>query len=354
MIGNLRRTLFFISALFFRIPIWVIIWLVGRTGVIKTVFVIYPHNKKEYSNLSPDFPFFLKFLSGRPTPGGCILDGWKPVGIYLFIPNTPQELSKKKNRHIAEAIARRMRWIQKISGAKACGFAGQLGPILEKRHNIAMKPPFFCSTMGNIFSIDDSIAFLSKNRNKPPWQVSICLVGGGELAEKLQEHFITQGYRAEIVHVTYKRRGGFSLKKGKTDHSLDNVDFVVNLLPTGEDFLQSGATDFLTDSATILDFSRPPIPSEKLSAKVFMGNRVQRPGMRFAFALPGWQREELPACSIPSILASYYGIIENNVADFCVAARQVAFETALGASAQQSLTIKLDYSEVTNVASTLN
>jgi len=336
MIKTMRRTLFVVYVVFFRPPLWVIIWLVGRTGIIKTIFLIYPTDKKEYVDLCPNFRWFLKLLSGRPTPGGIIFDKRKPVGIYLFISNTPPELIKKKNHVLAEAIVRRMRWIQKISGATACGFAGQLGPILEKRHGIAMKPPFFSSTMGNVFSIDDSISFLAKNMDKRPWQLSIAVLGGGELGGMLQEHFTHQGYRADIVDLVFKRRGGgLKIKDMETaGRQLGAADFVINLLPTGEDFLACGATDFLKKSTSVIDFSRPQIPQEKLRAKVYMGNRVQRTGLRFAFALPGWQQRELPACSIPSILASNYGIIEQNITKFCAAARRVAFETALAATVQ--------------------
>lgn len=343
MIKSMRQTLFVIYVVLFRPIMWGMIWLVGRTDIIKTIFLIYPTDKKEYSDLSPNFKWFLKFLSGKPTPGGLILNGWRPVGIYLFISNTPQELIKKKNRHIAESIAQRMLWIKKISGAKACGFAGQLGPILERRHGIAMEPPFFSSTMGNIFSINDSISFLSKSLHKLPWQLSITVLGGGELGEMLQEHFASQGYKANIVDVAFKRRGGVELvDKEATNSQLNNADFVVNLLPTGEDFLNCGIVDLLKDSTTVIDFSRPAIPKEKLQAKVFMGNRVQRPGMRFAFSLPGeWQPKEMPACSMPSILASNFGIVEKNIAKFCVAAREVAFETALASSTTQPAPISL-------------
>ena len=96
MIRILRQTLFVIYVVLFRPIIWAIIWAFGFTGMIKTVFLIYPTDKKEYADLSPSFGWFLKFLSGKPTPGGIIRDGWKPVGIYLFISNTPQELVKKK------------------------------------------------------------------------------------------------------------------------------------------------------------------------------------------------------------------------------------------------------------------
>ncbi len=336
MIKSTRKALFVIYVLFFRLPMWSIIWLVGLTGVIKTIFLIYPTDRKEYADLSPDFIFLRKFMSGRPTPAGVILDKWKPVGIYFFISNTPQELVKKKNRHIAEAIARRMRWIQRLSGAKACGFAGQLGAILENRHGIAMKPPFYSSTMGCIFSIDDSISFLTKKLNKNPWQLSIAMIGGGELGGMLKEHFTNQGYNADIVNVTYKRRGGIKVTDMETtSRQLDHADFVINLLPTGEDFLSCGTADLLKPSTSVIDFSRPSIPREKLQAKIYMGNRVQRSGMRFAFALPGgWRQKELPACSIPSILASNHGIIEQNLTKFCMAARRVAFMTALAAAVQ--------------------
>lgn len=335
MIKNIRKALFVIYVLFFRLPTWAIIWLVGRTGVIKTIFLIYPTDRKEYADLSPDFKFLRKFMSGRPTPGGLILDKKKPVGIYLFISNTPQELIKKKNRHIAEAIARRMLWIQRLSGAKACGFAGQLGPILEKRHGIDMKAPFYSSTMGNVFSIDDSISFLAKKLDKRPWELSIAVIGGGELGGMLHEHFTNQGYKTDVVDVTFKRRGGVKVTDMKvTSRQLKHADFVINLLPTGKDFLNCGTADLLKSTTSVIDFSRPSIPKEKLQAKVFMGNRVQRSGMRFAFALPGWKQKELPACSIPSILASNYGIVEQNLTKFCIAARRVAFETALAAIVQ--------------------
>jgi hypothetical protein len=76
-----------------------------------------------------------------------------------------------------------------------------------------------------------------------------------------------------------------------------------------------------------------------VQANVVMGNRVQRPGMRFAFALPGdWKKDEIPACSMPSILASNFDIIEHNLTKFCLAARHVAFKTAL-ASASQPVTV---------------
>jgi len=331
MIDSIHRILFVIYAVFLRFPTWTLIWLIGRTGVFKTIFVIYPHDKEEYAKLCPDSEAFVRFMSGRPTPGGLILDGWKPVGIYLYISNTPQELAKKKNRHIAETIVKRMQWIQKISGAKAVGFAGQLGPILERRHDIPMVPPFFSSTMGNVFSIEEALNHLAGKKNKPPWDLSISILGGGELSELLKEHFSRLGYEVSILDVKFKRKGGVELKLSEENcRQLDRVDFVINLLAKGEDFVGCGIADILRPSSAIIDFSRPAIPKERLQQSVFMGNRVHRPGMRFAFSLPGdWQKLEIPACSVPSILASNFGIVESDLTNFCRAARQVSFGTAL-------------------------
>ena len=331
MFDSIRRILFVFYAVFLRLPVWAIIWLVGRTGVFKTVFVIYPHDKEEYAKLCPDYQPFIKFMSGRPTPGGVILDGWKPVGIYLFISNTPQELVRKQNRHIAELIVTRMKWIQKLSGARTVGFAGQLGPILERRHGIAMEPPFFASTMGNVFSIEDALSHLATEESRQPWELSIGILGGGELGELLKEHFSGQGYAVSILDVKFKRKGGVTLQLSEAQRQqMDHLDFVINLLPTGEDFINCGIAGLLDSSSSVIDFSRPAIPREQLQAQVFMGNRVQRPGMRFMFSLPGdWQKNEIPACSMPSILAAQFGVVENDLRKFCRAARQVAFGTAL-------------------------
>ncbi len=338
MLKCIRRIFFVVYTVVFRLPIWAIIWLVGRTGVIKTVFVIYPHDEKEYADLCPNFKWFINFLSGRPVPGGVIFDGIKPMGIYFYISNTPQELVKKKNRHVAKTIVARMTWIQKISGAKTCGFAGQLGPILERRHGIAMKPPFFASTMGNIFSIDDTISYLTeKMKTKKTWELSIAILGGGELGEMLVDHLGSQGYGVKIIDVKFKRRGGVELKDLEVaSNQLDRIDFVVNLLHTGDDFIRCKMADLLASSTTVIDFSRPPIPQEKIRSKVYMGNRVQCPGMRFVFALPGWGQKELPACSMPSIMAANFGIIEQDLAKFCTAARKASFTTAIAAEASVS------------------
>lgn len=327
----LRKFIISVYVLFFSYPVWGLIWLVGRTGLIKTLFLMYPTDKREYNDILPDIRCIINFMSGRPTPAGFIFDGWKPVGMYFCITDLPQDLMKKKNRHIAEKIVRRMKWALKVSGATSCGFAGQLGPILERRHGIPMEPPFFSGLQGTIFGADNTISYLTRQTGKNPWELSVAILGGGDLGAMFQEHFLARGYTAEIVKMTFKRRGGVQITSTEEARKqLEDVDFVINLLPTGDVFLDSGVTGLLSSRATVVDFARPQIPGERINATVVMGNRIQRRGMRFGGALPGdWQQTKFPACSLSSILAANFDIVEQNVTQFCDAARQCAFETAL-------------------------
>ncbi len=327
----LRQLSFLIYALVLRWPIWLLIWFVGRFGIFKTIFLIYPTDSSECLDFCPNISRLRRFFSGRPTPAGLIMNGWLPVGLYLVIPNPALELMRKKNRSIVHDIVRRMLWIKKLTGARTIGLAGQLGPIFEKRHGIPMEPPFYASTYGNIFSIQEAVRHLSETLDKRPWQTSVAVLGGGELGEQLEEHLGRDGYSLKMVNVRYTRRGDVKLTdEVETDQQLHDVDLVINLLPRGIDFMACRLHERMPNSATIIDFSRPQIPAAAIAQKVVMGNRVQRRGIHFFMKLPGgWKRHELPACSMPCLLASMAGQTTNNLAEFRIVARQMAFQTAL-------------------------
>ena len=327
----LRQLIFLVYALLLRWPIWLLIWIVGRSGMFKTLFLIYPTDRSECLDFTPDIKWLRNFLSGRPTPAGLIMDGWRPMGIYLVIPNPALELMRGKNRPTVEAIIRRMLWIKKLSGARAIGLAGQLGPIFEKRHGIPMEPPFYSSTYGNIFSIQNAVNHLVTTSKRKPWQVSVAIAGGGELGEQLEQYLGDDGYRIASIDVRYTRKGDVRLTDEKeADRLLEDVDFVINLLPRGKDFMDCRLHQRIPETTTIIDFSRPKISTEAVVQKVVMGNRVQRSGLHFFMKLPGgWKRHELPACSMPSLLASIGGLPIGNIEEFRLAARQLAFCTGL-------------------------
>lgn len=331
MTRYLRQLFFLVFALVLRWPVWLLIWLIGKCGLLKTLFLIYPTDKSECLDFCPDIKLFRNFLSGRPTPAGLIMDGWLPMGLYLVIPNQALELMRGKNRFLVERIIERMRWIQKLSGAQTIGLAGQLGMICEKRHGIPMEPPFYSSMHGNLFSIKAAIDHLLVSSGKRPWQVLMAIVGGGELGEELQQYLGQGGYQVAMVEVRYTRNGDVKLSDERAAvGQLTHTDIVINLLPRGKDFMACCLDSLIPQTATIIDFSRPPIQPQSIPQKVVMGNRVQRYGIRFLMKLPGgWKRHELPACSMPSLVAALSGVSIDSREHFLEAARRLTFCTAL-------------------------
>jgi len=326
----LRQLCFMIFALILRWPMWLLIWIVGQSGLLKTLFLIYPTDKSECLDFCPDIRWLRDFLSGRPSPAGLIMDGWLPIGIYLVIPNHALELMRGKNRHIVERIINRMRWIQKLSGAKTIGLAGQLGPIFEKRHGIPMEPPFYSSIYGNLFSIKSAVDHVVISTKRKQWQISIAILGGGELGDELKQ-YLGGGYETTMVDVKYTRNGDVKLtNENESNRLVSDADIVINLLPRGIDFMKCRLQERIPESATIIDFSRPPIHPQSISQNVIMGNRVQRRGIHFFMRLPGgWKLHELPACSMPSLVATLSGIPIRNMEQFLDAAKQLMFCTAL-------------------------
>ncbi|NLX18961.1 MAG: hypothetical protein GXY53_06720 [Desulfobulbus sp.] len=326
-----RQFIFVLFAVVLRWPIWMLIWLAGRSGLLKTLFLIYPTDKSECLDFCPDIKMLRDFLSGRPTPAGLIMNGWLPMGVYLVIPDQALELMLKKNRYVVERIVRRMQWIQKLAGAQTIGLAGQLGPIFEKRHGIPMVHPFYSSMDGNLFSIKTAIDHILSTAKKRPWQVSVAIVGGGELGEELQGYLTSGGYETTMVDVRYARNGDVRLSDEQAaDDQLCDKSIVINLLPRGKDFMGCRLHERIPGSATVVDFSRPPIRPQDIRQKVVMGNRVQRQGIRFLMKLPGgWKGHELPACSMPSLVAALSGVMIASREQFLEIAEGLTFCTGL-------------------------
>lgn len=331
MTRYLRQLFFLVFALLLRWPIWLLIWLIGRSGLLKTVFLIYPTDRGECLDFCPEIKLLRDFFSGRPSPAGLIMQGWLPMGLYVVIPDLALDLMRGKNRSTVERIIKRMRWIQQLTGAKTIGLAGQLGPIFEKRHGIPMEPPFYSSTEGNLFSIKAAVDHLLTSTGGRPWQVPVAIVGGGELGEELQQYLGRGGYQTAMVDVRYTRNGDVKLSdEHEANLRLSDTGIIINLLPRGKDFMENRLHERMPHSTTIIDFSRPPIQPQAIPQQVVMGNRVQRSGLRFMMRLPGgWQRHELPACSMPSLVAALSGATIVSREQFLDAAKHLMFCTAL-------------------------
>ena len=162
----------------------------------------------------------------------------------------------------------------------------------------------------------------------------MAILGGGELGAQLEQYLRGDGYLMSIVDVRYTRGGDVKLTDEMVaDQQLKEVDFVINLLPRGKDFIDCNLHRLIPETSTIIDFSRPQICAETVAQNVVMGNRVRRGGLHFFMTLPGgWQRHELPACSMPSLVASLSPLPLRNIEEFRLAASQLQFCTALSSA----------------------
>ncbi len=330
-----RQFVFLLYSFLLNWIVCLLIFIFGWFGLFKTLFLIYPSDRDECLDFCPDIPWLRNYFSGRPTPAGLIMDGWRPMGIYFLVPNTALELVRKKNRPVVDKIMGRMFWYKKLSGAKAIGLAGQLGPIFEKQLKHPLDHPFYTSTYGNIFSIQSAVNYLVNSSKRKPWQVSLAIIGGGELGAQLEESISSEGYQVETINIRYTRKGNVKLiDEDLVNKQLKNVDFAINLLPRGIDFIDCKMHQRMQESATVIDFSRPQIRPDSIAQNVVMGNRVQKKGLHFFVKLPGgWKRNELPACSLPSLVASVDSLRFSNLEEFNLAARQLAYSTALATPA---------------------
>lgn len=331
MFTCLRQFIFIALGTVLRWPLWLVLGVAGKFGMVRFVFLVYPTDEVECRQFCPKIPILRRYLSGRPTPGGLVTDGWRPIGVYFVIPDLPRDLARKKNRYLAETIVSRMRWIRRLTGAKTIGLAGQLGPIFEKRHNIPIEPPLFSSINGNIFSIHEAINWAAIQEKTFSKQIKIAIAGGGELGETLHDHLSRQGLQCDVVNVRLNRRGrALPIKCNESEEILKKADFVINLLTKGEDFLESNLPNIMGEKTSVIDFSRPAIDTEKLTQNVYLANRMQRRGIRFVLALPGgWTQKQLPACSLPAMIAALTGETNKTLDSFCQSAKKEFFATAL-------------------------
>jgi hypothetical protein len=153
--------------------------------------------------------------------------------------------------------------------------------------------------------------------------MKIAIISGGELADRLAE--LLQEDTVAVIGVRLRRQGFVLANSDRAAKQLQYADITVNLLPTGFDFSNCGIIDFVPLNCIIIDFSRPPIPSN-CGRKIIMGNRLRHRGIRFYPPLPGWLADEIPACSLPCLLASQGDLsVCKNQHDFNLVARYMRF-----------------------------
>ena len=326
----LRQVAFVVFGIVLRWPTWGLLFILGRLGFIQVVFQVYPTAELETSNFCPRFSPLRNFFSARPTLGGFITDGWRPIGAYFVVPDATAALASRKNRHIAENILRRLDWIRRLTAARSVGLAGQLGHIFRGRHNLEITAPFHGSEFGAVFSMVEATRWACSTHGRTPSTARVGILGVGELAELLHGQLLRNGFPAQIIPLRLARGGVRLADETAAAAELPGMDILINLSGTGEQFLGSGCSRYLSRRCMIVDFARPAIP-EGLPHTVYRGNRVHRTGTRFLAPLPGgWGARDLPACSLPALLAALSGTSTwRSAEEFARGARQWGFRTAL-------------------------
>lgn len=325
-----QQLIFLLVGTLFRIPVWAVLWILGQFGLFKVIFLVYPADIIELKGFCPPLPLLRRFFSGRPTLGGFILDGVRPIGIYLVVPDTVQELASRANGALAHTIVERLFWVARLINAKSVGLAGQLSFIFQKKHHIPMVAPLYSSLYGSVFSLSETIekAIQSIGEADKGEKPTIGILGKGDISALLARH-IADTYHSKPVYidVKYLKSGRIALKcKDEAIPHLKSFDLLVNMLPTGDHFFQTKCCEYLSDECIIIDFSHPGIHSGLLPHRKHIGNRIQRDGLRFIPSLPGdWEYHTLPACSLASLLASEYDPKWKNFNEFCIQARARGF-----------------------------
>ena len=103
------------------------------------------------------------------------------------------------------------------------------------------------------------------------------------------------------------------------------LDILVNMTPTGEDFIHTNCHRNISPDCYIVDFAHPGI-SANIPNKLYLGNRVRRKGTRFLKSLPGhWHQHDIPACSLASILSTTTTAKWTSIDDFSKLAKKQGF-----------------------------
>ena len=157
-----RQLAFLLVGTLFRIPILAVLRILGQFGFFKVVFLVYPADTSELQGFCPAMAVLKRFFSGCPTFGGFILNGTKPIGLYMVVPDTAPELAKRENSELSHSIVKRLFRMARMVNARSIGLAGQLSFIFQKKHRIPIVAPLYSSLacVGRKSSVEELQRFL--------------------------------------------------------------------------------------------------------------------------------------------------------------------------------------------------
>jgi len=311
LVGNVFKTIAFLSANFFRWLIWAILGILSvlKINFFNYLFLVYPGTDSDvYGYCKPEWlanwlaksPLFSK----RPAIAGIISRNCAGRGLIFVVPNTSEQFRSDKD--VCNKIMKRLNRIRKLIGAKAIAIAGQ-APGMIIRNGIPLNEPFVQGNKGTVFCVMETIDQAAKKHGLDPLTASIVIVGVGYSGGLLLKGLRDKGCNAIGVDIEMKDNGIVALKEDGCVF-LPLSDIVVVLTPKGSDF--APYVKYLKKGAIVIDDTHPKITDKPPNVHFYkvavgIGDTIFYP------RLPGYHEDWIPGCAVEAIISTATGKFNN-------------------------------------------
>jgi hypothetical protein len=305
----------------FRGPLLVALSLC-RFFKFNCIFTVYPGSQKDIDGyLPPGFKWVKHMASGRPFVAGVITTGnGLGRGLILAVPNTVEQF--KSDKKLVGNIMKRLKFTKNVTGAKTIAVAGQ-GPRFFKSH-FPFEQPFVYGLRGRVFSVVETVERVAEMHNIPKAEITVAILGVGEIGEAIIRNLEERGYRAIGIDVQIKDGRVELCNEGLK--RLKKADLLVVQTPRGDDVVPYYKN--LKKTAILIDDSHPRItvkPGEIRFYKVAIG----RSGVEFKPPLPGYEKYWIPGCVQESMVVAESGKADLSQEEFNERSKELGFYARL-------------------------
>ncbi|HET6490340.1 MAG TPA: hypothetical protein VFG28_11350 [Syntrophales bacterium] len=286
------------------------------------IFTVYPGSQKDIDGyLPPGFKWVKHLASGKPFVAGVITTGnGLGRGLVLAVPNTVEQF--KTDRKLVGNIMKRLKFTKNVTGAKTIAVAGQ-GPRFFKSH-FPFEQPFIYGLRGRVFSVVETVERVAEMHNIPKAEITVAILGVGEIGEAIIRNLEEKGYRAVGIDVQIKDGRVELCNEGLK--RLKKADLLVVQTPRGDDVVPY--YENLKKTAILIDDSHPRItvkPGEIRFYKVAIG----RSGVEFKPPLPGYEKYWIPGCVQESMVVAESGKADLSQEEFNERSKELGFYARL-------------------------
>lgn len=287
---------FLMISLFFRWPIWFVLFLLKPFKTFDYIFLVYPGTESDLDGYCPRWLAKSWLFSCKPTIGGIITKGSCGRGLYLVVPNTAKQLQEDKN--VCIKIMARLGFIRNLIGAKSIAVAGQ-GPSMFAKHGISISQPFVRGNKGTVFCVIETIEQVMKAHSLVAGKFKIAVVGVGYVGSILIDFLKSQGHNIIGLDIEEKEN---AVKINEGADVLRNAEMVVVLTPKGSDFVPH--LPRLKNGCIIIDDTHPKIRVKDPNGHNFYKVTVGLESVNFYPRLPGFKKDWIPGCALEAMYSA--------------------------------------------------